>query len=739
MNLSGKHFWWSCAGATLLTIGLLVGIDEKVSRTELIDARRQADRQLAQTLGNVLNQQFASFFEHAPRVSKPVLDSSPQQRAMEDTVRATVRGLPVLRVQIIDPVSRKILYSTLPGMAAELAPQTPALLAAGSDEPQVSIARIAEFSGLQGGVLNRDIAHSAFLIHPAGYPGATQRDALIVELHSDVSEMMARYRFGRMVFALGVILVTAVIGSVIFLVSRRHAHRMAEDAKARLAHEQRIHDLAYLDRLTGLPNHAWFVERLEKAAQGDMPGGLGVLSLDLDRFKSINDMIGHEAANHVLQELARRMRAVLGMGDQLYRVGGDDFVVLHRGVGERELQALAQDLITVIQPPVDLDGSHVYVSGSVGIARWPEDHPSLELAVRCADMALAVAKGSRTRPIAQFLPQMRQEVEARAHLMAHLQLALARGEFVLHYQPRVNSVTAEIESVEALIRWQHPEKGLLYPDKFIAALEDSPLIVEVGRWVMLEACRQVMAWREMGLSRPTVSVNVAPRQFRHSSFVQTVCEVLGATQMRAHELELELTEGQLISDVDNAVEVLQSLRSIGVSVAIDDFGTGYSSLSYLHRFPVQCLKIDRSFVKTLSDEQNVAEIAHSIIMLAHSLGLSVVAEGVETATQAEVLAGWGCQQLQGYYFSKPVTVEHMTELLKADRTRRARERAQADADRFDPRDILEVAASQGEAAAPASESASQPGSQPASQPAPEAAADPRQAAARSNVIPFSAG
>jgi diguanylate cyclase (GGDEF)-like protein len=448
--------------------------------------------------------------------------------------------------------------------------------------------------------------------------------------------------------------------AVIFFFGRRTSRSLeiAEDDRKRL--DAKIRRQAYYDSLTGLPNRAMFLERIH--AQQDSKA-LNVLYVDLDRFKLVNDSLGQKAGDQILSVTAKRLHKLLSTGDQLFRVGGDEFVFLQRSDDPMLAHLLALKVVREIAELQEIDGTTVSVTASVGVARWPADDSVLESTVRCADIAMYVAKRSGLNQLAVFREAMREEMQAKVTLMSDLKQAVNNNEFVLHYQPRLNSKTRSIESVEALIRWNHPRHGLLYPEKFIIALENSPLIVDVGRWALQAACNQAMSWRANGSQPIKISVNIAPKQFRNKNFVDSVVAALQSSGLPPTDLELELTEGQLIDDLDSAIGILTQIKALGVSVAIDDFGTGYSSLCYLHRLPIDCLKIDRSFVSNIANGCEAGKIAQTITTLAHSLGLVVVAEGVETLFQADTLTQWGCEQLQGYVFSEPVPAELIPELL----------------------------------------------------------------------------
>jgi diguanylate cyclase (GGDEF)-like protein len=659
MNSYGKHFWLTSFLAAVATIGTLSGFFEWHSRRLIIEAETRSDLQLVQTLGNMLWPKHGSFIQLAKTLPKEQLAQRPEQALLFESVRTAVRDSPVLKVKIFAPKTGLTLFSTEAKQIGDNKHGSAGLLAAIKGEKNAELSHRESFNAISGVVKNRDLVASYIPF----YENGTSRDAspdMIIEIYTDVTALISSHATSRTQIVLGVSGGLSLMYAVVFFFGRRTTRSLkeAEDKRKRL--DARIRHQAYHDSLTGLPNRACFVERL-KAQQ--TATALNVLFIDLDRFKIVNDSLGHKAGDRVLAIIAKRLTSALSKGDQIFRVGGDEFVLLQNNDDPIRGHLLAQKIVREIAPSLEIDGTKITMTASVGVARWPSDDTNLESVVRCADIAMYTAKRSGSNQLAMFQEDMRKEVQAKVTLMADLKRAVTDSEFAVYYQPRIHSHTREIESVEALIRWNHPEHGLLFPDKFINALEDSPLIIDAGGWVMRTACEQAMKWRAMGIRPIKVSVNIAPKQFRHANFVSSVFTALKNSGLPASYLELEITEGQLIGDLDGAIDILSQLNALGVAVSIDDFGTGYSSLSYLHRLPIDCLKIDRSFVNDITEDSSGGKICQTITMLAHSLGLSVVAEGVETLFQADTLTGWGCEQLQGFLFSKPVPAAAIPALI----------------------------------------------------------------------------
>jgi diguanylate cyclase (GGDEF)-like protein/PAS domain S-box-containing protein len=422
--------------------------------------------------------------------------------------------------------------------------------------------------------------------------------------------------------------------------------------------EDRIRFLAQNDALTGLPNRARLEpiihQALRSAAQSQAE--LAVVFIDIDSFKTVNDDLGHRAGDSVLQVLASRLLPSLGPRDAAARFGGDEFVVLLREAGLESGLTLARlaALRTAVGAPIAIDGRTFHLTASMGVAHYPRDGTTAEELIANADAALFRAKDFGRDNVQLFTSEMKLGLEGRLFRQEEMRRGLREGEFLLHYQPQVSLVTGQVVGVEALVRWLHPTLGLLAPGEFIPLAEQTGLIVRLGDWVLREACRQARAWQRAGLPGVTVSVNVSARQFRERDWVGQVAAALAESDLEPRWLELELTESLIMQDPRNAVLTMQGLRDLGVQIAIDDFGTGYSNISSLNTFPISRLKIDQSFVRGLPNALGDSAITGAVISLGHQLGLSVIAEGVETVAQMDFLRDKGCDAVQGYFLGRPV-------------------------------------------------------------------------------------
>ncbi|HEV7800045.1 MAG TPA: EAL domain-containing protein, partial [Burkholderiales bacterium] len=441
---------------------------------------------------------------------------------------------------------------------------------------------------------------------------------------------------------------------------------IAEDITERKRVQERLLHLAHYDQLTDLPNRLLFYDRLKLTlAQAQRNGWtIGVLFIDLDRFKAINDTLGHAGGDTLLQNVSERLATCLRSGDTVGRLGGDEFaVILSELAVPQDAGLVAGQILASFARPFNIDGHDIHTTASIGIALYPADTEDIDTLVRNADTAMYGAKASGRNAYRYYTAEMNDRALEKMQLERKLRGALEREEFVLQYQPKVDIVTGEISGCEALLRWQSPNGGLISPDRFIPLLEETGLIVPVGEWVLRAACAQVKAWKDTRVRPVPIAINLSARQFQQQDLGAVIAKALREHGVAARFLELEVTESAAIQNADASIAALRELKALGVTIAIDDFGTGYSSLSYLKRLPVDTVKIDRAFITDLATNPDDASIAQAIINMAHNLGLKVVAEGVETASQLSFLASHGCDQMQGYYFSRPVPEAVMTGML----------------------------------------------------------------------------
>ena len=428
---------------------------------------------------------------------------------------------------------------------------------------------------------------------------------------------------------------------------------------------------ANYDALTGLPNRNLLHDRLRQAVHSQRnPRNIAVVFMDLDHFKFVNDSLGHSVGDRLLKAMGERLRSVLREGDTVGRVGGDEFVLILNDQSNEEVIFRAMQRISAkVAEPLSIDGKELYVTASAGISLYPQDGRDVETLLKNADVAMYRAKEHGRSNFQFYTSEMNERVNDRLALEHALRRALERQEFTLHYQQKVDLRSGGIIGAEALVRWLHPEWGLVRPARFIPIAEETGLIVRLGEWVIHQACRQTRSWLQAGLEPGVVSVNLSARQFRAEGLVRAVSRILQETGLDPASLEMELTESMVMHNVETAIATLQGLKSLGVALSVDDFGTGYSSLSYLKDLPIDVLKIDRSFVRDIGTGSEAEDgiLAAAIISLGHALHLKVIAEGVETDAQVHFLKRHGCDQVQGFLYGEPVPAEQFGELLGSAR------------------------------------------------------------------------
>jgi diguanylate cyclase (GGDEF)-like protein len=448
---------------------------------------------------------------------------------------------------------------------------------------------------------------------------------------------------------------------------------LLQDVSERKDLEAQLTRQAFQDSLTGLANRALFRDRVAHALTRVVRAnrGVAVLFIDLDGFKTVNDGLGHTAGDRLLVAVGARLEANMRASDTVARLGGDEFAVLLEGVSnEAEVLVIAERVLAAISAPIPVWGTEVFIGASIGAAFGRDAHGADDL-LRNSDVAMYAAKSAGKGRCAIFEPGMHERVVERQQLEADLRPALERGEFRVVYQPILELATRRLRGVEALLRWHHPQRGLIPPDRFISAAEETGLIVQIGFWVLEQACVQAAAWRgrlwDTGEQNDfTISVNLSARQLRDGSVVDNVRGVLERTGLPPEMLLLEITESVLVSEIEAATGRLEALRSLGIRLAIDDFGTGYSSLSYLQRFPVAVLKIDKSFTDGVGRNAHNAAIVRTIVALAGTLSLRAVAEGVEDADQHQALVRAGCELGQGFHFAEPASAESIERLVESE-------------------------------------------------------------------------
>jgi len=497
-----------------------------------------------------------------------------------------------------------------------------------------------------------------------GFPLAVFVGLSVEEQLAPVHAQTRAYLWWAVLGSILVVVVTALLGRM----SWQLGQSRLREGEAKVAHAQRVEYLAYHDALTGLPNRTMFSKLLSQsiseARRYDRQ--LAVSFLDLDRFKRINDTLGHEAGDQLLQEVATRLEECVRDSDTVARLGGDEFVVLLPELADGKYAAtVAQKILTAVAKPFTLIGQEFRVTTSIGISVYPQDGLDEQTLTKNADIAMYQAKTEGKNNFQFYSEKLNANSLERLTLESSLRLALERKEFRIHYQAKRDIASGHVTGMEALLRWEHHDLGTVAPMRFIPIAEETGLIVPIGKWVLKAACAQNVAWQNQGLPHLVVAVNLTARQFRDEQLLSDLTSILAATGMDPHLLELEIAESLLTHDVENTLKTLTALKGIGIRIAIDDFGTGYTSLATLQRFPLDTIKIDRSFIRTVASANADTGLTDAIMAMGNSLSLTVVVQGVETREQVEFLRTHACDELQGFYFKKPLPAEEFAKLLHA--------------------------------------------------------------------------
>lgn len=438
-------------------------------------------------------------------------------------------------------------------------------------------------------------------------------------------------------------------------VVRRELKAVAQ-ARARARAESRLHRLTHFDPLTGLPNRQRFYDQAGRCLEAIGRGrGATLLFVDVDRFMRINNSFGYAVGDQLVRQVAGRLQQSVSAEGIVTRMGRDDFAVLDpQAQSADQTHALAERVMAAFVQPFAVDGKELFLTLSVGVCRYPQDGDDIGRLMVNAENAMVLAKHNGRNNFQTYVHEMNSSSAERLQMETELRHAVRRGQLLLHYQPSADIASGRIAAVEALVRWRHPQHGMIPPDRFIPLADETGLISEIGRWVLYEACAQTRRWLDAGIKPLKVSVNVSAVQFRQSDLAQVVHCVLEQTGLPPESLDLEITETVLMQDAHATIAMLQALKNMGVSISVDDFGTGYSSLAYLQRFPIDTLKIDKSFMSSVTEDEHNAAIVRTVIALAKSLNLESIAEGVESSDQVEYLRAAGCDRLQGYYLSRPL-------------------------------------------------------------------------------------
>ncbi|MGH8681322.1 MAG: putative bifunctional diguanylate cyclase/phosphodiesterase [Burkholderiales bacterium] len=660
-----KLFRYSSFVGLVAVVGVIVALSwfhRRLAFDALVESETRSNVALTRTFANSIWPRYAGFVRGAGLLPPHDLRARAEIGALQQDLRVLAKGLDVVKVKIYN-LDGLTVFSTDFRQIGEDKSENPGFRGARVGATQSEITFRDRFDAWEEVINDRNLIATYVPVHT----DAAAPVEAVMEVYSDVTGLVSRMERTQSQIIIAVVGALSVLYLLMLWMAGRADRILREQEAQRVANEERIRYQAYHDLLTGLPNRTSFAEHLEEAMRRSKRFGWSValMFLDVDRFKRVNDSLGHEAGDELLRIIASRLKTCIRETDILFRMGGDEFTVLLENIRTpEEVAAVAARMISAVAQPAEIAHHELTPTASIGIAIYPRDDQRGERLVKAADAAMYRAKDVGRNRYAFFTQEMTERVESQLRLEADLERALKNGEFVLHYQPRVSTATRRVVSIEALLRWNKPHSGLVAPGGFVPLLEESGLIVPVGAWVLRTACRQAKVWQETSLPAMRISVNISSRQFRSEALVETIRDALESSGLAAECLELELTESLLVESAENAVTIMQRLKALGVTLSIDDFGTGYSSLNYLKRFPIDCLKIDSSFVHDLHTSAKDAAIVEAISALAKSLGIGLVAEGVEEVRQADFLRARYCTELQGFLFSHPVAADEVVDAVR---------------------------------------------------------------------------
>lgn len=646
----------SFLGIALVTIALGM-FYRTVAVQALIEHESQANAALTRSLSNSLWPKYADFIARARAIPVPELAQQPEIASLHDDVLQKIHGLHVVKLKIYG-LSGLTVYSTEPKQIGENKAGNIGFQKAKAGQTESDLVFRDHFSATEQVIENRNLLSSYIPVRRT--PNGPIEG--VFEIYSDVTPLVADIERTQYTVLSGVIFLLFLLYLFLLMIVRRADRiiRSHENAERRAQAEQ-MHYMAYHDPLTGLPNRSLFKDRFQHAVTiaNRTQKSLGVMFIDVDRFKAINDSMGHESGDAVLIEAAKRIRTCLRASDTACRIGGDEFtVILERLPSNEHAAQVANRLIQIFSEPMQVGSREIVVTASIGIAVYPGATQDIQRLLRDADAAMHAAKESGRNSYAFYTQEMETRAQESLEYELGLRQALQNREFLVYYQPRVNTATGTVTGAEALLRWQHPRRGLVMPDNFIPLLEDTGLVIPVGEWILQQACLQGRRWQDAGHESFGVSVNLSMKQFRAGTLISSVRNALEESGLPPRSLELEITETVLVDDAEQALDLMRELKQIGVTLSIDDFGTGYSSLNYLRRFPIDLLKIDGSFIRDVTRNRGDAAITTTIAVMAKSLRLGILAEGVETREQARFLKTIGCHDMQGFLFGGPVPAEN---------------------------------------------------------------------------------
>ena len=637
---------------------------ERIFTDNLIVMEEHNNVALALMLSQSIWPEYKAFLSTASGLSASKLEKHPVIVRLDKTLTDITSGTGVIKIKIYD-LKGFTTYSSDFDQIGKSKQGTDDFEAAKQGNTVSKLAFRDRFYARKELLKNRNVLSSYIPI----VRGPDHKIEGVFEIYKDVSDLLEKIRITQKGIFVDILASTGILFIILFFVVRRADTIIQSYYKAQQSNTEKIEHQAYHDSLTGLPNRSLFLDRLEHAMAHAAAENhiIALMFIDLDRFKQINDTLGHDKGDQLLIEVARRIRDCSRPADTVARLAGDEFMVIVESLKTVDLAiAFAQRILHALEKPISLDKHDVICSCSIGITLYPFEDDTPQTLIQKADAAMYYAKQRGRNNYHFFTPDVNQVPNTQHELENDLVHALDKGQFELHYQPKVCLSSWRMQGMEALLRWQHPQRGIVAPNDFIPLLEENGLINKVGQWVLYEACRLNKKWQDSGLPPMRVAVNVSSLQFNRDDFYDVVMDALDRSGLAPDYLELELTESGVLTDVEQNVQLFTRLREKGITIALDDFGTGYSSLSYLCKLPIDVLKIDREFIHQITHNRENRSIVTAILSFAHGLRLDVVAEGVETAEQLLFLNALRCTSAQGFLLSHPLTAEKFEQLYRSN-------------------------------------------------------------------------
>ena len=634
-------------------------------KKDLLEFGKSHSVALSQTFSNVIWPRFRSFADTAGQLDADALRRHPDIAGLNQNVREVMRNTDLLKLNIIK-LDGRTLFSTDASQIGNDDSRNAGFLAARQGQAMSTLTHYDKIGALDGEIADRDVLESYVALRP----GADAPIEGVLEMYTDVTDALAGSERRQRLVTLSVIAVLAVLYTIFFFIAKYADSVIRRQHEQQRLADQSLQHMSTHDALTNLPNRMLLLDRIKQSLSSAERRNnlLAVAFIDIDHFKNINDSLGHHTGDKVLKTVAQRLSQLLRKGDTVARLGGDEFVITLPDINSSaDVLQIVRKVLTSIALPIATDDRELHLTGSIGIALYPEHGKDVDTLMRHADMAMYNAKQLGRNRHQMFIEHMNVQVQRRVKIEHEMRRALDNREFVLYYQPIVDMQSGAIAGAEALLRWPNPNGAWLSPAEFIPMAEECGLIVPLSEWVLGEACAQLQMWRENGLGLDdftmavnlsprdfTMAVNLSPRHFATAGLAAMVAGVIERSKIDPSWLHLEITEGLLMGMNESVRSNFEDLKQLGIKFSLDDFGTGYSSLGYLRRFAIHLLKIDRSFVNDLPGNADSVAIVTAIVALANSLGLTVIAEGIETEAQLELLQQLGCHQAQGYLFSHPI-------------------------------------------------------------------------------------